>query len=64
MYPMSSMFEFVWADLVLYLAAYCSRSYLNTVGDVQEKQNPVHSLSSPENQTMNKITLGRNSNLK
>lgn len=34
------------------------------VGDVQEKQNPVHSQSSLENQIMNKMTFGRNSNLR
>lgn len=64
MYPTSSMSKFKWGDLVLHLGEYCSRRYLDTVGDVQEKPNPIHSLSSPENQILNKMTFGRNSHLK
>lgn len=63
MYPTSSKSKFLRGDLVLYFSKYCSRSY-NTVGDVQQKHPPVHSLSSPENQTMNKMTFGRSLNLK
>lgn len=48
----------------LYWDDYCTRSYSHTVGVVQEKQCPGNSLSSPENQTMNKMTLGGNCSLK